>query len=236
MLTPYASSPPYVFFTQVPGCVLYLDARDPSNNGTQPSNNASIAEWYDKSGNGNNLSHATGAKQPTFISSHFNGQSALYFDGSQGFLGSSIPICSSPVGSWTIYYVIDLSGISTEQFITDSPGNVSRFLFYNNSSQWIWNATGAIGTSQTGKQVLTFVLSTGANTVTAYINGVSIGSVAYVANAPATSLSLGFDYGQSFDPITMYCGAHLWYNWAHDSTTRGKVETRLGNIFGIAAT
>ena len=59
---------------------LWLDARDPNNNGTLPSNGSVVSTWVDKSGLGNNL---TGISNPTFVTSpsRMSNFSGAYFSG-----------------------------------------------------------------------------------------------------------------------------------------------------------
>ena len=59
---------------------LWLDATDPNNNGTLPSNGSIVSTWYDKSGLANNL---TGISNPTFVTSpaRMSNFSGAYFYG-----------------------------------------------------------------------------------------------------------------------------------------------------------
>ena len=59
---------------------LWLDATDPNNNGTLPSNGSVVSTWVDKSGLGNNL---TGISNPTFVTSptRMSAFSGAYFYG-----------------------------------------------------------------------------------------------------------------------------------------------------------
>jgi hypothetical protein len=65
----------------VPGLVTWLDADDPSGNGTQPANSSAIATWVDKSGNGYSPTQATGANQPLFTLNRLGGKPGVVFDG-----------------------------------------------------------------------------------------------------------------------------------------------------------
>jgi hypothetical protein len=60
---------------------LWLDATDPNNNGSLPSNGSVVSTWVDKSGLGNNL---TGISNPTFVTSptRMSNFSGAYFSGS----------------------------------------------------------------------------------------------------------------------------------------------------------
>ena len=74
--------------TAIGGNVLWLDAADQTtiidNDGDSVSSgnfDGQVAQWNDKSGNGNNLSHATGSNQPTYVAGGKNGNDILSFDG-----------------------------------------------------------------------------------------------------------------------------------------------------------
>ncbi len=74
--------------TAIGGNVLWLDAADQDtlidNDGDNVSSgnfDGQIAQWNDKSGNANNLSHTTGSRQPTYIAAGKNGNDLVSFDG-----------------------------------------------------------------------------------------------------------------------------------------------------------
>lgn len=65
----------------LPGLVLWLDGRDPNASGVAPSDGAGVATWFDKSGNGNDISgtgSATYSSAQTAIT--FNDQPAPFDD------------------------------------------------------------------------------------------------------------------------------------------------------------
>ena len=57
---------------------LWLDAADA---GTVTTVSGAVSRWNDKSGNGRNVSQATSANRPLYLTSQVNGLSALSFDG-----------------------------------------------------------------------------------------------------------------------------------------------------------
>lgn len=64
--------------TNVSGCVLWLDGKDPAGTGTPPSNGATVSTWTDKSASAKN---ATSGGTPTYVSGggiNFNGSSFFY--------------------------------------------------------------------------------------------------------------------------------------------------------------
>lgn len=94
----------------IPGLLLWLDANDPSADGTQPSNGTSISSWKDKSGNGNHAFQGTMANQPIFSINILNGLPALVFDGiSQIMLGNISQLPNSP--DIVTYIVAQYNGV-----------------------------------------------------------------------------------------------------------------------------
>lgn len=71
---------------QLTGLVLWLDASDPFANGSLPPNNSSVAQWIDKSKNGNDAIQATTAAKPTFLTNQQNGLPGISFSGTNYML------------------------------------------------------------------------------------------------------------------------------------------------------
>jgi len=63
-------------------CTLWLDGADPAGTGVLPSNNSVLSTWADKSGNGLNMTGASG--QPSFLTNAFNGKPTVSFTAIQG--------------------------------------------------------------------------------------------------------------------------------------------------------
>ena len=66
------------------GMILWLDADDHDADGdhsNRPADGASVVEWHDKSGNGNQLSQDIAAHQPTFHATATGGRPAIRFHG-----------------------------------------------------------------------------------------------------------------------------------------------------------
>lgn len=69
--------------TDIPGCVLWLDAAD-----TNTYDESSVAQWLDKSGRDHHLAQNDSAKRPTVSAAALNGRNVLAFNGSQWLAGN----------------------------------------------------------------------------------------------------------------------------------------------------
>lgn len=65
--------------TNISGCILWLDGTDPAGNGSPPSDGTSISTWVDKSGQGNNFTQGTSARQPVFKTGVVNSAASIKF-------------------------------------------------------------------------------------------------------------------------------------------------------------
>lgn len=68
----------------VSGNAQWFDATDPLNNGSQPASGTTITTWYDKSGNGRNLSQYSSYALPTLTTNKINSLPAVNFTNSSG--------------------------------------------------------------------------------------------------------------------------------------------------------
>ena len=75
--------------------VGWWDCNDPSANGVQPANGASLATLVDKSTSGNDFTQATGAAQPTFSASAKNGKGGILLSTTQSMA------TINPPNNWT---------------------------------------------------------------------------------------------------------------------------------------
>lgn len=71
--------------TDVPGCVLWLDAADADTYDGSP-----VAQWRDKSGLGHHLAQSDSAKRPTVSATALSGKNVLTFNGSQWLAGDPV--------------------------------------------------------------------------------------------------------------------------------------------------
>ena len=80
--------------TSISGLQLWLDAKDPYNNGTTPASNTAITTWSDKSGNARN---ATGVNSPLYNSGTVNFSTA-----NNQYLYGSVPITGTTMSVFIV--------------------------------------------------------------------------------------------------------------------------------------
>lgn len=119
------------------GLELWLDASQ------EPyANDDTVPDWADESGNGRDLTQATGALIPTFKTGGPNGKSFIHFDGSDRLDGSPITLTNfttfavAKAGVSGNYQVIFSNGGTGEACaaITVNPSGNREFYTFNNNS------------------------------------------------------------------------------------------------------
>ncbi len=69
------------------------------------SNGNPVATWTDMSGNGNNITQATGSLQPTFLTGQLNGKPAVSFDGTDDYLeGGTLAALNTQNLHWIVVF------------------------------------------------------------------------------------------------------------------------------------
>ncbi len=89
----------------ISGLQVWLDGSDPYNTGIPPANGSTVSTWIDKSGNGRNFTVVTGG--PTYNTGNF-----VNFTASNTDYMRCVSTFNVTVGSTTVYYVAQLTGIS----------------------------------------------------------------------------------------------------------------------------
>jgi len=122
--------------------VLWLDASDTS---TITESGGAVSQWDDKSGNGNDVTNAVAASQPTSGTRTLNGLNVLDFDGSDVLRKASFTTTSP----YTFITVTDVDASSGARYIVSS--NVAEVILYLNASNQIalYNNTVALPGSAT---------------------------------------------------------------------------------------
>jgi len=88
--------------TDIPGCILWLDASDLSSITKDGSNK--VSQWSDKSGNAKHATQAVGANQPTYSATGFGGLPCI--DWGAGAASRKLDIPSITYGPHTIFVVL----------------------------------------------------------------------------------------------------------------------------------
>jgi len=117
------------------GCILWLDANDPLNNGTQPSPGAAVLIWNDKSGLGNN---ATSNTNITYNKTGLNGLPAFTFNNREWFTGRT----TNNTNKMTIFAVCSMNSnakanariIGFSQGAGQNDSNDGRFMGFQRKS------------------------------------------------------------------------------------------------------
>lgn len=231
--------PKTVFPLTVPGLVTWLDADDPSGNGTQPANSSAIATWVDKSGNGYSPTQATGANQPLFTLNQSGGKPGIVFDGVNDFLAKT---SYYNLKQMTIF-VVGKINTQSDTFYEVSNGtiNTGTSCFYltgsNLFSRYIQ------GTSTLKDVVKTTGLPFGPSIVTNYYDGSNLYSyvnAVLTGSAPSTvntntlnKLNVGSLASNNFF-MDGFINELLIYSIPLSETELTKVTRYLANKWGIA--
>jgi hypothetical protein len=114
----------------VPGCALWLDAADSS---TITLNGSTVSSWADKSGNGNIVTQATSANQPTYVTNVVNGNPVLRFNGTSHVLQktSFTSLGTNSVSFWLVERNLSNSGGGAPFSFNSGPNN--GIVFQNNN-------------------------------------------------------------------------------------------------------
>lgn len=103
-------------------------------------NGSTVSAWADQSGNGNNLSQATAANQPTFESAGLNSRASILFDGTNDSLASA-NVDLTGTGALSAFVVLQQTSLtnSTYYFLTQSAAFTNVFAM-NANFNGSWSA------------------------------------------------------------------------------------------------
>ncbi len=150
--------------TAIGGNVLWLDAADQNtlidNDGDNVSSgnfNGQIAQWNDKSGNGNNLSHGTAARQPTYTAAGKNGHDLVSFDGGDALYITDVAQSGLDLNGngMTLIGVFNPTTVGGARILINKESSY-EFAFQGGRNQaaistvapggWAWGGTSAVAT------------------------------------------------------------------------------------------
>jgi hypothetical protein len=221
----------------LPGLYLWLDGADPNANGVAPATGSTIANWYDKSGNGRT---ASGGVSPTYNTTY-----GLEFNGSSQYL--TLPNGSIPFGdsNYSIYIVA--------RFTNSSSGGAILFAGANNNGIVFMQSSGSLRSDWAGSEGsnnLAFTLNQSFVTSSVYQNGTSRTrstnlnaiSITISPNVARTQPNTGNFVGAfSTNGSTPASGTYMQgfiseiivYNVAHSTSQRQSIEGYLAWKWGL---
>jgi hypothetical protein len=211
----------------IPGCILWLDGRDPNNTGTAPANNTSLTQWKDKSPSGFTLSSG-GSTYNTTVLNGFPGINI-----GTNFMGYDP---GSQQNNWQEVFAVGIyTGGST---FTTFNG------FITSSVDGDGGSGGGIILVGSGSGQTTFGGGPAQFTTTPWINGVQTWTAlpaaqnTFVARTAASSavnlrgIRFGVDRSNGRAWIG-YIGECICYNTALTTTQRQQVEAYLAWKYNI---
>ena len=227
--------------TDIPGCVLWLDAADTQAMTLSGSN---VTTWIDKSGLGNN---ATSYNTPVLTANAINGVQAIstsnlpYFTGSVSVTGTTVTIFSvatttrlQPNGGNDQRLVSLVNATNVDYGRTD--GVIGLFNQYNTSSIATWRVSGPIANNAvvTNTPFLAVSKYDGTNGYL-WLNGVAgtRASSASTGTFAVTKYGIGNQANPSGEYWQGFIGEVIIYSNALSDTQRQQVEGYLGRKWGI---
>lgn len=217
-------------------CALWLDSTDISGTGVNPAINAGIPVWFDKSGNGRNLSQATASNRPTFT------ESGVAFDGTTSFLATA----TNPNIRPTITYaVVTPNVIDTTRTVikigTSGGVNAEYHVRFQSTSigSAYWNTTGAVSTPSLANPVAERQLLTttwdGATTAFYRNGGADASSNAFTGTQFVGThvLSIGSRNATASELFSGTMQEVIVYNRSPSSFERQQIEGYLGWRWGL---
>lgn len=212
------------------GLQLWLDAND---NSTITESSSKVSQWDDKSGNGNDVTQATGSRQPTANSRTISSKRVLDFDGGNSL--KSVPI-SFPAQPTTIF-VVAQDDVQGGGFIFDGNALTTAITMFQATAPDRFRAFA--GT------VLDFnsALSSAPTIRTFIANGVNseqfIDGASVVTGDAGTQTLGGITIGSRFDNTSSWDGAIaevLVYAGLLSTAELTAVHVYLSNKWGITLT
>ena len=233
---------------------LWLDASDTS---TLTLSGSSVSQWNDKSGNGKHAVQATAASRPTYSATGLNSKPAVFFNGSQYYMQSSVGRFSLQTRS--MYIVLATANTVQSPGIfsllpsgTASDSSSLDGMAYVGTTNQGFRAVGGLGTiqdvsikydllatSSSGTNVWSEVKTIGTGTLykndTAVVTDSSFtefnsvtGSDGYILGARWTSGNVG-SMGINYLQEIVYSGS------THDTATRNRMFGYLAWRWGLTS-
>lgn len=172
---------------------LWLDASD---TGTITESGGSVSQWDDKSGNGNDVTQATGTDQPATGTRTLNGLNVLDFDGTNDRLWRS-NVLTSAVDNITMILAYDADGVTGTRvpFTNGNGGNGYGISHTPDGLNYGWLQGGVAWktsstSATTGAQIVLFQIVSG--TVSMRVNGAVVSGVQQATpTTPTAQFTIG---------------------------------------------
>lgn len=228
--------------------LAWLDAKDPSGNGTQPLNGTSIGTWKDKSANGFDFTQATGGNQPVYNSSVINSRPAITFNGTTSLITcSNTALAQSLVGEMTVFFVATYPNASSSctNFSTNPIANPPRIVLHMPINPGVIFDYGDAGSGRllNGNWMGTINTPYIVKAVASVINStqyVSLNNVVTVSGTTPQPTSFGTSYGFTLGALSTLAdflngsiGEFIIYNRYLNATEMANVYNYLKNRWGI---
>lgn len=227
--------------TDIAGCKLWIDFSDATtlftDAGSTPVSKDGdlIYQANDKSETGNYAYQTDSAKRAQYKIGIQNGLSVARSESDKYmYIGIEFKgIVGATSGSYTMFFVLDTDNVLNRQifgyYMTSD--NQCRLHHYYNGGYGI-NYT-KVGTSYTGKQILSFHLVKGGG-ATLYRNGSLIGNTSFPENTNLSMYRCGFMANRIGNtPCPGDYDEFIVYNSALNDSDRQSVETYLNNKWSI---
>ena len=218
--------------SDVAGLLAWFQA---DNAGSITSSGGAVSQWNDLSGNGNHLTQAAGANQPTTGTRTVNGRNVIDFDGTGDYLDVTMTSDATP---YTFIFVGLFDTTAVQQNVIDAVGSSNRavVLCSNAGVYGLYAATltaSAVAPSTTNAGIVASIFN-GASSAMYVDGGTSIISGnPFEGNFVGLTLGARHDGNLNFNGVI---GEVLIYDSALPSTDLNSIGDYLATRWGMTWT
>jgi len=214
----------------ISGLQIWLDAKDPLNNGSVPAGGTSISKWMDKSGNGNDAT-ANGGSKPTF------NDNSIVFNGSNNSFNTPY---SANIPQQTAFVIIKINDTSRQNDILGpgGPGDIEYLTTGGNVGLTCGNGINFFLTNggPINKDLTLLGFSHTSSTVNFYTNGsLIIANKGNYTTSGGGKVNIGAYYGGQGGFLSGSISEIILYNAILSDVDREKVEGYLAKKWGLQA-
>ena len=231
------------------GLVLWLDGADPLGNGTLPASNATVATWYDKSGNSNNAAYVSATSTITATPATYGSPGVVFSSSSKQ--SYAITTLSSLMYTQSVFAVAKYSGTGQYEIVSlyqtsGANGDGAQQIIDNTGGAgtqkiWCYGGSGVMyvqggSISQNTNFLYNYTINSG-GTSYIYLNGIQTGSASTTIPGGSGYVTIGAVQagtgGNDYYNGTVY--EVLIYNTILTTDQRQRVESYLITKWGIGA-